>query len=195
MKKQQLHNPKYYFKLLLIVIFTMSQLMLSLTDIYSQTTNEYTLKSVFVLRVANFVDWPENSKVNDPDEDFVIAIFGEDPFDGLLEAAIKSRKLKIKNKNVVVKRITKTSEINHSDILFISSSEKYNLSKIIDYTKKLPILTIGDTKGYVERGVMVNMFIDDVYLNLSFDVNMNYVKLANIYISSKLLVNAVRVIK
>lgn len=177
------------------MIFMMSQLTLSLTNMSAQTSNEYTLKSIFLLKVANFVDWPENSKVNDPNEDFVIAVFGDDPFDGLLQSTIKSLKLKIKNKNIVVKRINKTSEIEHTDILFISSSEKYNLSKIIEYTKKLPILTIGDTKGYAERGVMVNMFIDDVYLNLNFDVNMKYVKLANIYISSKLLVNAIRVIK
>lgn len=192
MKKQDQNKRGIRYQTMLIVLCC-SLLFFGVPKINSQTANEYTLKSVFLLRVANFVEWPEGKENNNPKKNFIISIYGDDPFNGLLLSAIASQKYTVKNKDIVIRKINNTHEIESSDILFISSSEKYNLTKILDFVRNKPILTIGDTKGFIERGVMVNMFIEDLFLK--FDINLVSSKESNIYISSKLLSNAHRVIK
>lgn len=160
---------------------------------FSQATNEYALKSAFLIRLTNFVEWPENSKVSNSKEDFIIGIIGKNPFGDGLEKVIKQKKLKIKHKKILVKPIQKTSEIKTTDLLFISSSEKNNLNDILKETEKHAILTIGDTKEYTSQGVMINLFISKNYL--TFDINLKTAKKSKFYISSKLLANAKNVIK
>ncbi len=188
-------KASYHFflqvRLLLIFILISSQFHFN-QSLKAQTAKEYALKSAFVLHVANFVDWPQNSKVNDKTKDFVIGIYGDNPFDNTLKEAINAKKKEIKGKKITVKVITQLDEIGTADILFISSSEKYNLSKVLKRTENYSILTIGDTKGYAERGVMINIFISGSYL--AFNVNTPAYKQANLYISSKLLSRASKVI-
>jgi hypothetical protein len=117
---------------------------------------------------------------------------GETPIENILISKTKTSDTKIKSKKIIVKRISTLKEINNCQILFISSSEKYELTKILKSVNKLPILTIGDTEGYSQRGVMINIFIDK---SIQFDVNKINADLSGIYISSKLLVHAQNVIK
>jgi len=193
MKKIRILHKLYFQKKLPLIFVFIFQLSLFIPNVNSQTVNEYSLKSAFLLHVANFVDWPQSSKVNDNSKDFIICIYGDNPFDNTLKEVIEAKKMKIKGKKIKVHLINKLDEIKNADILFISSSEKYNLSKVLKLAEKLPILTIGDTEGYTERGVMINIFIFDSYL--AFDVNMAVSKKIGFYISSKLLSRAKRVIK
>ncbi len=189
-------NFKKYSKLsflrnLSLLILTAYCIIFSENKVKAQEIDEYLIKSAFIIRISVFIDWPENSTFINKNGDIVIAIIGDDPFNGKLQSIYKSRK--IKNKNIIVKTISKIEEIDVSDILFISNSEKYNLPKIIQHVKNKPILTLSDTKTFVDKGVMINMYIDGG--NLAFDVNLKQSNESKIYISSKLLVNANKVIK
>ena len=160
---------------------------------FSQQVDEYTIKSVFILKIPVYIEWPENSNYQTNQNDFVIGIIGEDPFKGKLMALIKKENLKIKNKNIQVRPISIYSEIAGIDLLFIANSEKYNIVKILNEVKNKPILTMSDTKSFSDKGIMINMFIDSG--SLAFDVNLKESNFSKIYISSKLLVNAKNVIK
>ena len=178
---------KIIFAVVLLILLNSTTQLLN-----AQTAKEYELKSAFLLHVANFVEWPKNSKVNNKNEEFVIGVFGDDPFDNILKEAIKTKKKVIKGKKISIKLVNRIDDVKETDILFISSSEKYNLSKILKQTEKYPVLTIGDTKGYAERGIMINIFISNNYLK--FDINSKAYKKSNFYISSKLLSHAKKVI-
>ena len=67
------------------------------------------------------------SSTNEP---VVISIIGENPFKGQLKKLAESNR-KIKKKQVTVRYIQNPEEIAGSDILFISSSERYDISKIL----------------------------------------------------------------
>ena len=192
MKERKVLYKLYFPKKLALIFVFILQFSSLIPNAKSQTANEYALKSAFLLHVANFVDWPESSKVNDKTNEFIICIYGDNPFDNTLKEVIATKKKKIKGKIIKVQVIHSVDEIQNADILFISSSEKYNLSKVLKQAENYSILTIGDTKGFVERGVMINTFISESYLK--FDVNMTAFKKANFYISSKLLSRAKRVI-
>lgn len=163
----------------------------SFSSIKAQNIEEYTLKKVLIFKITTLVDWPKNSKVNTSSTPVIISIIGENPFNGQLKKIAKSRR-KIKNKQVSVRHIQSPKEIEGSDILFISSSERYDISKILKYTQNKPILTIGDTKGYVEKGVMIE-FTLQAY-KIGFKINKKQADKSNIYINSVLLGNALKVI-
>ncbi|MFN8255134.1 MAG: YfiR family protein [Bacteroidales bacterium] len=159
----------------------------------AQQVDEYLLKSVFILKIPSFIEWPVNANYNAGNKDFVIAIMGADPFKGKLPTLIKSEQITIKNKQVVVKLISKPEESFGCDMLFISSSEKYNITKILTLLAGKPILTISDSKAFTEKGVMINLYVAGE--KLAFDVNLKKALESNIYISSKFLVNANKVEK
>jgi hypothetical protein len=158
-------------------------------NLFCQQVGEYEAKSAFLIKIANFIEWPET--VLNQNADFTIMILGESPIEMILKK-LKDNDTKIKNRKLVIKNISKIEEIKNCQILFISSTKKHDLTKILKSLNKLPVLTIGDTEGYSEQGVMINMFIEK---SIKFDVNKANADLSGIYVSSKLLVHARNVIK
>ena len=131
MKERKVLYKLYFPKKLALIFVFILQFSSLIPNAKSQTANEYALKSAFLLHVANFVDWPESSKVNDKTNEFIICIYGDNPFDNTLKEVIATKKKKIKGKIIKVQVIHSVDEIQNADILFISSSEKYNLSKVL----------------------------------------------------------------
>jgi hypothetical protein len=177
-------NANYLGKAVGLVIFIISPF-----NLFCQQVGEYEAKSAFLIKITNFVEWPET--VLNQSTDFTIMILGESPIELILKR-MKDDDTKIKNKKIVIKKASNIEEIKKCQILFISSSKKHDLTKILKSIDKLPVLTIGDTEGYSERGVMINMFVEK---SIKFDVNKVNADLSGIYVSSKLLVHARNVIK
>ena len=55
-------------------------------------------------------------------------------------------------------------------VLFIGRSEEARLSEILHWVKGRPVLTIGDTPGFAEKGVMVNIILEKQLIRL--EVNL-----------------------
>jgi len=162
-------------------------------SLYSQNADEYKLKAVYILSFSLFTEWPDNASQNLKNKPFIITVFGENPFKEKLKDVIKTKKHKLKGRPIILKHTNKLEDITNSNIVFISSSERYKISKIISYIRGKPILTIGDTEGYANKGVMINMIRKGK--NIKFDINLKEVKQSKIYISSRLLANANTIIK
>jgi hypothetical protein len=162
-----------------------------LTVLYNSSTNgeeepEYKVKSALIEQFTRFIEWPlEILDSNNPDS-FTIGIVGKNPFGHYLEELSKLKK--IKNKIIKIQILSDISELDKIPVLFISKSEKNRINKIIALTENKPILTIGDTEGYAEKGVMINIYIED---NLPrFEVNKRAVDKSGLRFSSKLLEHA-----
>ena len=136
-------------------------------DIAFGEFEEYELKAVYLERIARFVEWPNDSLDSGADDSFVIGVLGENPFGTKLKDLYTGRK--IKNKSIKVRYFSQLEEIEECHLLFISRSESEELSRILEVTHKKSILTIGDTKGFAERGVLVNFFIEGG--KLRFEIN------------------------
>ncbi|MCF6241074.1 MAG: YfiR family protein [Bacteroidales bacterium] len=166
----------------------------SLNLIAQKNVDEYVYKRALIYKIAlNFIKWPSHSKVHNKNLPFVISIIGEDPFEGKLKELEHNKSLKINDKQIIVRNIHSIQEIEGSDILFISSSEKYDVSKIIQYTHGKPILTFGDTKGFAEKGVMILLFKRGEYIR--FLINKKEADASGIYIGTQLLGRAEKVIR
>ena len=190
LKITYLLNKRFTAYMLIVIVFSFS--------VYSKlqaqnNANEYDVKKTLIFKMTNFVEWPKDSKVNKSSENIIISIIGKNPFNGKLNNMANNNKFKIKNKLITVRNISSIDQIEGSDILFISSSERYDISKIIKYTNKKAILTIGDTKGFMEKGVMIGLILRGGHI--WFSINKKEADNCGFYISSQLLGNAVKVIK
>jgi hypothetical protein len=141
---------------------------------------EYEVKAVFIYNLAKFIEWPHGSLENS--STMILYVIGDDPFGTDLDAI---REKLIKGKRVVVKQIDSPDALKNAGILFISSSEKERLQYILKGISGLPILTVGDTKSFAQRGVMVNFYIENS--KIRFEINMEAANLAGLKFSSNLL--------
>lgn len=172
----------------------------------SAQSREYQIKAAFIYNFTKFVDWPAE-KMADANEPIIIGIIGKDPFGRAFEA-IEDKQ--VKDRGIVVRRFERFEEIGKSDkdkaklgrrietlrkchLLFICSSEKNNLAKITTALKDYPVLTIGETAGFVEAGGIVELLVEQ--RKVRFEVNLTAAKRAKLKIRSKLLRLAKRIIR
>jgi len=173
----------------------------------SAQSREYQIKAAFLYNFIKFVDWPKE-KIPDSNEPITIGIIGKNPFDDAFEP-IKDKH--VKGRGVVIKRfkgfeeLKKTGEkdksglhpeidaIRKCHLLFICSSEKQNLPKIISSVKGHSVLTVGETPGFLEAGGIINFLIEQK--KIRFEINLTAAKRENLKIRSQLLRLAKRVLE
>ncbi len=119
-------------------------------------TSDYDVKAVLLWRIAQFMEWPDQTKTIDESEFFVIAVIGKNPFGTILEDVYLDVGQKIKNKKVKIRYFTEIDQIGQCHLLFISGSEEKRLDDILTHTKGKRILIVGDTKNFAKKGVHVN---------------------------------------
>jgi hypothetical protein len=153
----------------------------------AQTASEYDVKAAFLFNFTKFVDWPATA-FPDPGS-LKVCVLGEDPFGRSLQAvageAVASRKLTVVRSDAIPKP-------GGCQILFISRSERERLPQILAANKDAPVLTVGDTKGFVDQGVIINFILEDS--KVRFEINTDAADRAGIRISSKLLQLARRIV-
>ena len=141
---------------------------------------EYEVKAVFIYNLAKFIEWPDKSFDNS--STLTLYILGDDPFGSELDAI---RDKLIQGRRVVVKQIDSPDDLDNAGILFIPSSEKERLRNILKSISDLPILTVGDTKSFAQRGVMINFYLENS--KIRFEINLEAANLAGLKISSNVL--------
>ncbi len=142
---------------------------------------EYEIKAAFVYNMLQFVEWPvgELSK----HDNMTVCIFGKNPFGTSLDS-IESKK--VWERTLLLRKISQPQQIRQCQIIFISSSETKLLPFVLNTIKGLPILTIGDTEGFSEQGVIINFFLAENN-KVRFEINKEASRMAGLKISSHLL--------
>lgn len=119
---------------------------------------EHLLKAGFIEKFTHFVEWPASSQGGP--EEMKIALLGK----SRIEPAIREIFAKTKNPDVSIINITSVNEIADCKIVFISNSVSQEvLREFLQHTKGKPVMTISDTKGYCNKGVLLNMIVIDNY--------------------------------
>jgi hypothetical protein len=109
-------------------------------------------------------------------------VLGDDPFGPSL-TAIEGKT--VGDKKITIKRNTSLENMRKCEMIFISASEEERLQQILKAINGSPALTIGDTEGFAEQGVMINFYIDN--RTVRFEINPQAAKRAGLLISSYLL--------
>jgi len=148
-------------------------------------SSEYLIKAGFIYNFAKFVQWP-SATFSQPDSPIVIGVLGADPFGNVLDRIVEDKK--IGTRGFVVKRYKwgkDLKDLKDCKILFVSASEKARIDEILLSVKGLPILTVGETPGFAERGGVIRFTLEDN--RVRFEVNVDAAHQAELNISSRLL--------
>lgn len=90
------------------------------------------------------------------------------------------------NKEVEIRYFTGLNDIKGCQLLFIADSEKNRIDDIMAFLHNDPILVVGDTKGFDERGVHILFYINRDN-ELRFKINDEALKNSGLSASSFLL--------
>jgi len=173
---------------ILILVAAMTLNLAPLADAQTgdaSDSSEYLIKAGFIYNFAKFVEWPSTS-FPQSDAPIVIGILGTDPFGSVLDRIVADKK--IGSRGFVVRRYKWSKDLKdlrECQILFVSSSEKAHTDEVLEFVKWLPILTIGETPGFAERGGVIRFTVEDN--RVRFEVSVDAAHNANLNISSRLL--------
>src|SRR5258708_1489107 len=148
-------------------------------------SSEYLIKAGFIYNFAKFVEWP-SAAFSQPDSPIVIGVLGTDPFGNVLDRIVEDKK--IGPRGFVVRRYKwgkDLKDLKDCKILFVSASERTHIDEILLSVKGLPILTVGETPGFAERGGVIRFTLEDN--RVRFEVNVDAAHQADLNISSRLL--------
>jgi len=148
----------------------------------SADSSEYLIKAGFIYNFANLMQWPANTFSN-PDAPIVVGILGADTSRGILDEVLAGKK--VNGRSFTVKHLKRGMDLKGCNIVFVSASENAHLDEILRLVKNLPILTIGETPTFAERGGIINFIV--INDKVRFEVNVEAAKQADISISSRLL--------
>jgi hypothetical protein len=167
--------------LLKIIVLSFSLVFTIGFKCHAQPT-EYQIKAAFIYNFARFTDWPAGAfaGANSP---MTLGVLGKNVFGDDLANAINGKT--INGHPLQFKHFDSIPDATNCQVLFISASEKDDLSKILAQLHGTSILTISETDGFMEAGGMINLTIVDQ--KVRFEINNDAAKKAGLTISSKLL--------
>jgi hypothetical protein len=142
---------------------------------------EYEVKAAFLYNFTKFVEWPTEA-TTDAGATFNLCVLGEDPF-GKAFDSIQGEK--IVNKKLVINRFKELHALEKCRILYISESEEERLTQILKSLKGLHILTVSDSEGFAQHGVIINFYMEGN--RVRFEINVDAARRSGLKISSKLL--------
>jgi hypothetical protein len=155
--------------------------ILSLAHGERQPAPEYAVKAAFLYNFAKFVEWPDDGFAN-PASPLVLCVLGEDPFgDALRSLSGKT----VNGRPLAIRHASTLGELERCHLLFVCSSEKSILPKILGETKDRSILTVGDMEGFARDGGIINMVKEENRVGI--EINLEAARRSRLKISSKLL--------
>lgn len=149
-------------------------------SIQSEPLTEYKVEAAFVHNIAKFVEWPASVGAKGV---LRLCVLGQGPFGKAAENLLQDKPLD----NMVWKVVPvgTSANLRECQVLFIETSEAGNLPRLLDSLKGSPVLTVGNTGGYGEQGVIVNFYLEQD--KVRFEINNDAAGRAGLKISSQLL--------
>lgn len=139
---------------------------------------EYDVKAAYIHHFARLIQWPDGSSR----EPLRLCLVGGDPFGQALDPI---RAETVDGRPWQILPPTEVIAWDRCDVAFISRAAGADLSRILAAIGRRPVLTIGDSEGYGERGVIINFFPEN--RKIHFEINLAASRRAGLNISSQLL--------
>ena len=150
-------------------------------DLGAQRSLEYEVKAAFLYNFIQFVEWPvESVRAGEP---FRVCTLGDDPFAGVLDRTVAGDQ--VDGHPIGVEHLAPDASPARCQILFVPRSQSARTSAALRAIAAAPVLTVGESEGFLEAGGLVNLVVDAG--KVRFDVNAEAAAARGLRISSKLL--------
>jgi len=143
---------------------------------------EYEVKAEFLLNFVRFVEWPAAAFVSSSDP-LALCLYADDPFHGALERTVSGKT--VGERAVVVRHIPDAAAAGACHLIFIPASQDRRTRQVSIGAAGQPVLLVGETEGFAERGGSVNFVLDGD--RLRFQINPGAAADRGMKVSSKLL--------
>lgn len=172
---------------LTLVLPVFFALALSLTDPVTaagKPTLEYQVKASYLYNFLQFVEWPRTALASGT---ILVCVFGKDKFGTALDAIAGGS---VRGYAITAKRVDEPEKLDGCQVVFVSASERAREFLVLQRLAGHPVLTIGETPGFADRGGVINLIqIND---KIRFEINQGAAARDGLKISAQLLQLAVR---
>lgn len=144
-----------------------------------QAVDEYAIKAAFLLNFTKFVEIPQPADA----PNFLICIFGEDPFGAAIDQVVKGKTAN--GRAIQVRRLKEPSEARQCQIAFVQRDESSKAAKVIQAAKGAPVLLVGEQREFTRIGGTMYFSMNDNHVGVV--VNPPVAERAGLKISAKLL--------
>jgi hypothetical protein len=151
-------------------------------DAPSGGPSEYQIKAAYLYYFSTFVSWPPEA-LSDGTGALVIGVLGDDPFGDALDKTMQGKT--VNGRRLVVKRFDDVKAARESHILFISSSERNQISYVLGALADHPVLTVAEIDQFAVRGGQIGFRMED--RKVRFDINSDAAQRARLKLSSQLM--------
>jgi len=169
-------NKPYRVAILLPLLY-----LLTATAPVQADSGEYQVKAAMVFNMLRFMDWPDEA-LPATDSPFTICVSGKGPLGTALE---KLRGKQIKGKAILVRQLGQSTHYNGCKALVAGSESEGLTSGLLDQTRSLAIVTIGEGSTFTQTGGVVGFVLQDG--KVRFKINMSAARRHQIRISAQLL--------
>jgi hypothetical protein len=155
------------------------------------SSRAYVIKAGFIYNFTRFIKWPPQSNSNEENYKYNICVVGDNPFGSILNRL--EDKHRSKEHPLKIRLDVSPGDFQGCHILFVGFSERFNVEQIVEQTKDLPIITLGDTDGFADRGVNINLLV--AKNKVQFEIGRQCLDSKGFKVSSELLDLATRVVE
>ena len=148
--------------------------------------DEYAIKAAYVYNLSKFVEWPPSATKNQP---FTICVYGRDPYGQKIDAVSERT---TQGRPISIVRRDHLTEAN-CEIAFVGQSETYRLEEAIAFFANSPVLTIGESADFVDKGGIVALVASGK--RITFEINLGSANTAGLVFSAQLLRVATRLVE
>src|SRR6266545_4990224 len=124
----------------------------------AQTASEYQVKAAYVYNFAKFIEWPAKDFAN-PTATLQLCVLNDPSFGLELNRIVKGKS--VGGHPVSVVPVLNPEQSRSCHILFVNSSQNGQARHVIEVLRDTSVLTIGETKGFVEAGGIINFVMKD----------------------------------
>ena len=144
---------------------------------------EYTIKAGFLYQFSQYITWPPHVFPANG-KPFVIGVYGTSPFgEALTKIALRK---KVDGQAIELRRVRSVREALACQILFVPKTVSLReQTAVLSATPDLPVLVVGETEDFIERGGNVQFFLEGNRVRFAFG-ERSYIR-DGLKVSSKLL--------
>ena len=151
------------------------------------------VKAAYLRTFTKLVYWPETS-FDGEDSPVIIGVLGEDPFEELLDEAVRGRTahgrdLRVRRLPVIDGEIPPVEQLSDCHLLFVSASERDRLPLIFERLEGSNVMTVSDLEDFADIGGVAEFVLIGPHIRFRF--NRQAADVASLRPSARLLSSAI----
>lgn len=137
------------------------------------------VKGAFLYSFSKFIIWPNEATA----ERFVLCVSDQPRLAEILASSTRQRQ--VKGRDVAIVPLSGDADPSACHMLYLAGRTGESLRTALDGVRELPILTVGESEDFLQRGGMIRFFIENE--RLRFEIDNRAARRVDIEISSELL--------